>query len=421
MFLLPAVIFSEPIDQPGDDPVLVVLKAYDETVAEFRKQENPSSATRMAHYQEWKEYFLKVVQENPQSEYTESAKIKLLGLSNGLGNFHESQTMLQGMIAHAGNPVEKIRWLNESGEVNRMRYWSTQNQNDAQKSLDVFEQAHALYLQLPPEAKNGELSGRQVVALCMAGDISKVFDNHVKSAMLFQSARELFQVSTDAAIYAVLVHCDLESIADQEMAEWIKGGKESKALICLAILSRLRPYRWPPSYYALKYASLRYENEPRGFQDFTSKWLDTNAFDERTPILMAHLGFSYFEHELYEQALPLYEILRDKHRDDFQSLEPDAFRDGGGGCYDRVLTDLATIYLRRGHIDEAEKLKNELKNLLPKSANVGILSNNIPKPELEFLLQQRSTRSLVLRVILAVTGLVLILLGVYLRWFVHGE
>ena len=157
--VLPQVVLSETAVQPDGDPVLAVLKAYDAAVTEFRKQENPSSATRMAHYKEWQEHFQKTGSENPHNKYVEIARVKLLGLSNGLGDFDNSQKMLQGMISQAENSIEKIRWLNELGEVSRARYWDTQDRNEAQKSCDAFEQAHALYLQLPTEAKNDEISG----------------------------------------------------------------------------------------------------------------------------------------------------------------------------------------------------------------------------------------------------------------------
>ena len=286
------------------------------------------------------------------------------------------------------------------------------------RALDAFEQAYKLYLSLSSEARNSrEVGGRQVVALCKAGNLSGMLDNHKKSATLYQSARELFQASTENAVYAVMVHYDLEHIVEQEMLAWVHAKEESKALNCLEMFSKLRPYRWPPSHYALMYSELWYENNSRRFQDFVSKWLSKNVPDERTPILRARLGFSCYDDGLFEQAIPIYEVLRDKHRGDFQKLEPDAFRQGSGGHYGRILSDLAIIYLRQGNFDGAEKVKSELTELLPQSSDIERLTPEHWSVDMAQLPQpQRNMRHILIRGIFMVAGVALILCGLYLRY-----
>lgn len=415
LFIL-SFVYVASLSQAREDPVLTLLNEYNLAVEEYRKQEDHSQGTTMLFHKNWQERFLKVVNENPNSQYVESARGELLGLTNSLGEFDKSQQQLNEVISRTTAPEEKIRLLNELGEICRARYLDTQDINEARKSFKSFEQAHLLYLQLPSESLNGNISGRQVVFRSMAGDISKVFKDHQKTAVLFQTARELFQDSTESAMTAVMMGYDLETIAHQEMIEWIHAEAESKALNSLTILSKLHPHRWPPSFYALDYAQLWYEGNPRGFQNFVEKWLNSNVFDERTPILMARLGFSYFDHQLYEKALPIYEVLRDKHRADFQKLEPDAFREGNSGHYDRILSDLAMIYLRLGHTEEAKKIQEELKEVLPKSDNIEGLSKSIPTPRPIVPIQPRSSVYVAIRITFIVAGLIMILWGVYLRW-----
>ena len=412
------VVYTNVIAQPEDDPVWTVIRAYQDASDELREQRNHSPDARRAWMQEWKTRFQEVVEQNPQSMYVEAARIDLLGLSNGLGEFGESQKVLQGMVSNAGSTLEKIRWYNELGEVSRAEYLANKDQNEARKSLDAFERAHALYLSLSSEERDSEVGGRQVISLYMAGGMSGMLGDHAKSATFYQSAREQFQMSTDIAARAVLVGYDLESITSQEMIEWVHAEQESNALNSLEILSKLRPYRWPPSHYALQYSILQYENNSKGFQDFVSDWLRQHAFDERTPILMARLGFSYFDDSLYEKALPIYEVLRDKHREDFQKLEPDAFKVGSGGHYDRVLSDLAIIYLRQGNFSGAEKVKNELKESLPQSKNIDMLTpENFSVDLVQFpQSQQWSTRNLFFRGAIMLLGIVVILVGLYLHF-----
>ena len=206
------------------------------------------------------------------------------------------------------------------------------------------------------------------------------------------------------------------SITELEMNQWITLKRDADALKCLEILSKLPTYRWPPSYYALNYAMLRYGNDPKGFQGFVSQWLDKNAFDDRTPILMAQLGFSCFRDGQYDKALPIYETLRDKHRDDFRRLEPDAFGEGSGGHYERILFDLNQIYLKRGDMGKAESTKTELVNLLPESPFANILSGqDFSENQPDYQPPERAPY-LLLRIFLVVAGLTMILWGLYLAW-----
>lgn len=416
VFLSLAVVCSGVIAQSEDDPVWTTKEGYNKAVEEFRKLKNPSPEERLTLWREWKERFQTVIEQNPKSPHIGIARIKLLGLCNGLGELKQSQEILHDIISDAGSTREKIRWYNELGEVSRAEFLANQVQSEGKNSLDAFERAHTLYCSLPPEARNDDdAGGRQVVALCMAGDVSKTLGDHVKSATLYQTARELFQSSTESAARAVLVGYDLESIAKYEMVEWVYAKEESKALNCLEILSQLRPYRWPPSYYALEYAELQYKKNAQGFQNFVSEWLDQNALDERTPILMARLGLSYNSDGLYEKALPIYETLRNKHCGDFQKLEPDAFQAGHGGHYDEVLYELGVIYLRQGKLDEAEKVKNELAKLLPKSQWIEYISpDNFTADMVDLAQITRQPRKYsVMRIIFMVPGIVLILWGLY--------
>jgi tetratricopeptide (TPR) repeat protein len=407
------------ISQAAVDPVISVLDAYNKAVEDFRKQEAPSSETKINWMREWKKRFQEIITENPQNDHIETVKLELLGLNNSLGEFNESQVLLQEMIVGANGPLEKIRWLNELGETFRENYYSSKTQDDAKKSLDAFEQSYALYLSLSPKVQdNEEVGGRQIASLYMAAGMAKILNDHAKSATLFQFARQIFQQSTKSKMFAALVGCDLELIAENEMMEWIQCKNVPNALTALTLFSKLQPYRWPPSYYALKYAMLLYEDDSKNFQVFVAKWLHDNHSDERTPILMAYLAFSYFDDGLFKQSFPIYKILRNK-QESFQKLEPDAFRDGRGGCYDKVLSDLAVIYLRSGKFDEAEKVKEELKKLLPQSRNIDLLTSEnftIDLYDLYEIKQQWNVRHLLFRGVLLVIGFLLIVLGLYFHW-----
>lgn len=398
------------------DPVWAVIKEYERASDELREQKNLSTDDRVAWMRKWKERFQTVVDQNPKNTGIEVVKIELLGLSNGLGEYDDSQKILDGMISQTDNIEAKIRWYNESGEVAEAKYGTHKDPNEAQKALAAFEKSQNLYLSLPASSQNNvEIGGRQIVSLCRAGRISSSLEDHTKSAALYQSAQELFQSSPECAMRAALMNYDLEGITAFEMIEWVHAKNESKSLSCLDILSKLDSYRWPPSHYALQYANLQYENDSKGFRNFVSKWLDQHAFDERTPILMAQLGFSYNRDGLHEKALPIYETLRDKHRGDFQKLEPDAFQRGKGGHYAKILSDLAIIYLRQGRVGDAEKVKNELAKQLPKSPDIENLTPKHFSADLASfpLPAQEINRSFFMRAMFMVTGVILIVLGFY--------
>ena len=216
----PGAVLTQYIPGPDEDPFQVMLNdpagaelmAYDKAVDEFRKLEDPSPVARLTHYQEWKERFQKVITENPHARFVWEAKVKLLSLYNGLDEFDKSQALLQELISEAKTTEERIRWQNQLGTVSQMRYLDSQDQSELEKSQDAFERANDLYLSLPPEKKDSDLGGRQVIALCTAATTARGSNDHEKSATLFRSARELFQSSTESAIYAVSVGYDLEVI-----------------------------------------------------------------------------------------------------------------------------------------------------------------------------------------------------------------
>jgi len=130
---------------------------------------------------------------------------------------------------------------------------------------------------------------------------------------------------------------------------------------------------------------------------------------------MAYLGFSYFDDNQYDKAFPIYETLRDKHRDDFRRLEPKTFEQGNGGYYERVLFDLAKIYAQRGDVSKATNTKTELTTLLPQSSLAKILTGGVFSSEETWAPPERP-RYLALRISLAVIGLALLLLALYLLW-----
>ena len=422
LLLLSVAVLSQYALQPGEDPMQALLKdpvvaelmAYDEAADEVRG--NPSPATRLAHCQEWKERIQNVLDENPQSQFAGSARVKLLGLYNGLKEYDKSQALLQELIAEAKTPEEKIGWQNELGTISMRRSLDSQDQNELKKAQEAFEEANKLYLSLSPEKQKGPLGGEQIDSLFTAAVAAREANDHEKSATLFRSARELFQSSTECAAHAAMIGYDLEVIAEREMNQWITLRKESDALRCLEILSKLPSFRWCPSLYALNYATMWYVNNSKGFQDFVSQWLDENSFDERTPILMARLGFSYFDDGLYDMALPIYETLREKHRGDFQRLEPKAFEQGNGGHYERVLHDLFKIYSQRGDKNKADNMRTELTTLLPDSALGKLLSPIKPLLEDWTPPERDRPRYLALRITCIVVGIVLILWGLYLAW-----
>jgi hypothetical protein len=393
------------------DPIQEAFVAYDVAVNEFR--ENPSPAARLTHRQEWRDRFEKVIADNPNSMSIGAARRQLLGLYNGLDEYDKSQTLLHVMVSEATIPEEKVFFLNQLGTVSRLRYLSSQDQSDSQKSREAFEQANELFLSLPPERQEGRLGGDQIINLGSAAAGARDAGDHERSAMLYRNARELYQSLPENAAHAASV-CGLESIANQEMNQWIRVKKAAEALKCLEILSNLPSARWSPSYYALNYATQWYEKDSKGFQDFVSNWLAKNDFDERTPILMACLGFSYFDDKIYDKALPIYETLRDKHRGDFQRLETKAFEQGSGGHYEQILYHLSVIYSQGNDRGKIESVKTEMVNLLPESPFVKFLTGQ-NRSEVDWTPPERASY-LWLRILSAVTGIVLILLALYLNW-----
>ena len=362
-------------DKITTDPIQSVLKEYEDSVNEFRTRKNPTIDERMELRQEWKIRLTEVINQNPNSMHIKAARLALLSLSNGLGEFDQSEMILSKIIDETDSDEEKIHMYNELGEVIRMEYWGNKSSSLAEKSVDAFEKSYSLYRSLPKSSREtADLGSRVVISLCMMGEMLSLLDKRSDSAEKYKTARELLQSSQEIAIEAQLNNYDLEMIAALEMVEWVKAKKETRAVNCLNILSKLSSYRMPPSYYALQYAKLQYVQNSMGFQKFVSKWLDSHSEDEQTAVLMAQLGFSYYNDGQFEKALNIFEDLRKNYAGYFQKNEEDAFREGRGGYYGKILSEMTVIYLRQGKIEEAQNVKNELTKLLPNTPDLEKLS-----------------------------------------------
>ena len=282
-------------DDQNADPIHSALKEYEEASNEFRTRKNPSTEERIELWREWQRRRTEVVDQNPDSERITAARIALLGLCNGLGEFDQSEAILSKIIDESDSVEEKISMYKELGEVLKTKYWRNKSSSIAEESVDAFEKSYSLYRSLPKSSQESPyLGSQQVVSLCMAGRMLRLLDRRTDSAEKYQSARELLQSSQEIAIEAQHLGYDLEGIADLEMVEWVNAKEETRALCCLDILSKLSSYRMPPSSYALKYAKLQYAPNPMEFQQFVSEWLDSHSPDEQTPVLMAELGISYY-------------------------------------------------------------------------------------------------------------------------------
>ena len=405
-------------DQITSDPIQSALKEYEEASNEFRTRKNPSTEERIELWREWQTRLTEVVDQNPDSKRITAARIALLGLCNGLGEFDQSEAILSKIIDESDSVEEKIYMYNELGEVLKTKYWGNKSSSIAEESVDAFEKSYSLYRSLPKSSQESPyLGSQQVVSLCMAGRMLRLLDRRTDSAEKYQSARELLQSSQEIAIEAQHLGYDLEGIADLEMVEWVNAKEETRALHCLDILSKLSSYRIPPSSYALKYAKLQYAPNSMEFQQFVSEWLDSHSPDEQTPILMAELGISYYNDEQLEKALHIYEDLRSKHASDFQKIEENAFRKGRGGCYGKILYDMAVIYLRQGKVEEAENVKSELTTLLPNTPNLEYLTPESFSADLATFSEEdtRKTNNYLIRILFVIVGASFIFLGIYFR------
>jgi tetratricopeptide (TPR) repeat protein len=397
-----------------DDAVFSLIKEYEAASDDFRKIPNPTKESYTEWLKTWKQRFQKVIESNPKSPALENAKVKLLGLCNGLSDFDDSKQLLSGMI-ESQSVSEKICWLNELGEISRAEFAVSHSIEDAKAALDAFGKAQDLYLSLE-ESQKKVLGKRQIIALSMAGDLSaNVPGEEANVPLLYSDARKIFQEYVNCGAEAVASGCDRETLLQEEMQGWIRCGNKEKATEILAELSKTTPLRWTPSYYALMYAEHIYAAEPQQYQRFLDDWSKRNPFDERMPILWARLAFSYYDTEQYIEALPIYELLRNKYIISFQKLEPLAFKDGRGGCCDRILSNLAVIYMRMGKLDEAEKVKDELRVLLPNSGYMKFRSNADIRVDLYDInsLPESRNRSFFMRILLITGGAAMISISLY--------
>jgi hypothetical protein len=214
----------------ASDAVRTEIEAYHASANEVRSSYAENPEVRKKWLLEWRDRFLKVIEENPQSPHIAAARSGLLGLYNGMGEFGESQKLLEVIINETDSPAKKSYYYNEMGEIARIQAIASKSSEYAQKSFDAYEKGYNIYKTLDEETRGRMHSdSQQIYALALAGSLASFFDGmETKIPYYYGEARKIYSQSVDAAAHTESTGIGLESLLEGEMRGWVKCGNADK-------------------------------------------------------------------------------------------------------------------------------------------------------------------------------------------------
>ncbi len=355
---------GQSVSKGDDDPLLVVIRQYSAASDAMRSRGDRAELLRF--YEDWRLRIAEALKANPSSPYRQHAKRKLLALSNGLGDWEASAQILSELAGEATEPAERLQLHMEMGWICESWYFQTKDAAHARRGVVAGADALQEYEKIPPEKRRDRDHSNAASSLGLRAKLyGEVLGDHAQAAREFRRLREML-VSLGRGVKLDTAGYDLEAAANGEMKEWLAAGQPAKAEEALEVLAGQRGMRWPPSFYALRYAEQRYPQGGPAFQAFLENWLGSRPEDSRTPFLRFRLGVDYFGSRQYERAEAILRDLKDNQAEVL--LKADAAAGAGpgqGGYYFVVLSTLLSIALERGEAENACRLAEELKALYP--------------------------------------------------------
>jgi tetratricopeptide (TPR) repeat protein len=359
------------------DPVAVVLDAYAAKSNELRTQlaaDGNSEKGKLEFYKSWRTRILAVVSQNPASPNRIAAYRAAEALSNGLGDYAESEALVQQVAMLQDSAQGRFSSYSEAGEVARAQFQNSRNRADAEKSIQYFQKALAEIgdgheLSADPAAEY--LREKVIIDLVLCADMQAAGTMDQKAAMdTLERARGLYKTvdfSKDTRLRTL--GFDPEGIIWLEVQAAIneKDVKSVKAL--LAEFDSIPNPRQSISYYVWQCVDRLYPAKGADYCRDIQEWLQSHPNDSDmywTPLLKYYLAVELVNEERYPDALPVLKELKDRYTAVLTAAdEKGGVKDRGGYMAD-VLYNLARTYNSLGNASEAKLMEKAFVELVPK-------------------------------------------------------
>jgi tetratricopeptide (TPR) repeat protein len=362
----------------GNDPLRLVLQAYTDAVRELRDN-NLTVEERIRFRGEWRERLLSAARANANSEYFKAALMKVVGLSNGLGDTAMANAIAIELEQIERDPISKARWRGEQAEIARQTFKNTADGTSRNEAILAFRDTLSLLAQANELSRSGEI--QQVTYQIMLAEmitsdsasaaielLNAAIDNLSRNSSLSNELREL--------------GFGLERACMQLVEAYILIGNDAgvnDALEVLSTESGLRQELWVT---ILASAAKLYPASGEKQLAFLNRWKHVNRSNElRSPMLLFHIARLEYQLELLVDAVRDYEHMRDNYKEFFLKRDENALVSERGGHYAEILINLGDCYARLGLIDKAKASYLVAEQIVTKDPRLPFLQSAISASE----------------------------------------
>jgi tetratricopeptide (TPR) repeat protein len=328
-------------------PLKEMLAAYRESDQLARTM---SEGERLAHYRDWLQRLLPIVEPAPAGPEKESALATCSMIANALGDFQVSRRLLEQLVdATSSRPAEQVQWLTELGEVSILQYQQEKQPAIREAAVESLQKANVIFKSGAKDLQSDSWE-QHVLNLCWLGDMLRSgtpgADDFAESANAYSLALQTLSEHDAPTGRLAGKGYDAEHINQSEAGAAISSGDKERAYAALTRISELPDKRWPASFYVEQVASKAFPEGKADFREFLQKWVSNHPDDERTAALLFAIAQSYHYSKMHDEALAIYLLIDEKYSMQLIALDGKMAAEGRGGRYATALQDMREIYFR---------------------------------------------------------------------------
>jgi tetratricopeptide (TPR) repeat protein len=355
-----------------DDPVRVIWETYLQT------------RDGLNDLDEWIDKIIEVVDKHPESQARQNVLRNLVGSCNSAKKYERSISLLEKLL-----PIEKpARWrlrdIEEFGSVYEEMYREALQRNDKTSAKEYAEQTLKYYAQYQVELQSLKTSNS-----LSTDDLSYLQEGLVihfnTESEFLKDVRGDLQASIkkdDEAVRFLQAHPHIKNYGYNEaffqkrkaeaLLELEKREEAESAMIDSGLSAKPEAINARPetikSLQARKFALTAYPKKGKDYRAFLQRWLDEVPQDAETAVVLRDIGQSFLEEGLYDEAIGVFENIRNNWWEQILILDEIPLKNQLGGYGADVLGMLGQCYQKTTQAEKAAQCIDELKRLVPKDA-----------------------------------------------------
>jgi tetratricopeptide (TPR) repeat protein len=347
---------------------------------------------------EWIDRIIDVIDKNPSSLAKNNVLHNLVGTCNSAGKYDKSIELLLKVLPSETSTYERLRTIGALGAVYKEIYLEAINQRDiinAEKQADnvlkYYNQFTNEFNSLDVKNLSSEelfdLQQRLIFFLKTEADLLYEIKKNTNASLdKYNEAISVLSSNPELTQRGMLLGTGFdESLFFKDKAlTLLTNGNTQEAADCMIEFGK--SHSATPkikSFEARQFADIAYPQKGKEYRNFLKHWLDNVLQDSETVIIFRDIGNSFFEEKNYDEAIKMFEIIRESWWQQLLDLDKIALEQQMGGYCADVLRMLAECYQKTNQLQKAMLCIEELKKIVPKDTWIYSLEVKQSQAELD--------------------------------------